>query len=74
MTDLTLHEGFPNIRIPAGATLRLTAVSPTTGAAVGGVTASSWAIYGDDDSDNLDALKDTIPHYTPEEVTGGIPA
>jgi hypothetical protein len=65
-TDYTLHEGFPDIPIEPGMRLRLNAVSPTTGNAVAGVTASVWSIYGRDTSGA--PLPDVVPLYTAEEI------
>jgi hypothetical protein len=44
----TEKEGFPPIPLTAGMKIRLEAIDPTTGAAVGGVQADRWAIYGED--------------------------
>lgn len=69
MTVRTLIAPFPDIAIGAGMRLRLEAIDPTTGAAVTGVTASEWAIYGIDLSDVIgDVLTDVIPPLTPEEI------
>lgn len=51
MTAFTLQAGTPAIQLAGGMILRLEAISPTTGAAITGVTSSAWAIYGVDDSD-----------------------
>ena len=60
MADYTLHEGFPNIRLQDGMVVRLSAVNPTTGSAVTGVTSSLWSIYGDDDSDDPTAVGEPV--------------
>lgn len=70
MADLTLHEGFPNIRLQEGMQLRLTAVDPATGNAVSGIVATRWSIYGDDQS-SAGIGDDVVPPYTPEEVIEG---
>jgi len=44
--------------------LRLEARSPSTDAAVTGVTSSLWSIYGNDQSEGL--LQDVVPVYSPE--------
>ena len=51
MTVYTLQAGMPQIVVDSGVYLRLEAISPTTGAAITGVTATAWAIYGDDLTD-----------------------
>ena len=51
MTVYTLQAGMPAIVVDSGVYLRLEAISPTTGAPVTGVTATAWAIYGDDLTD-----------------------
>jgi hypothetical protein len=49
--------------------VKLEAIDPSTGAAVAGVTASGWAIYGLDMSDVLgQQIEIVIPDLTPEEV------
>lgn len=62
MSDYTLHEGFPSIRLQEGMQLRLNAIDPTTGDEVSGVSATRWSIYGDDNSDTL--TEDSIPDYS----------
>lgn len=47
MTARTLVAGMPDITLAPGMILRLEAVDPTTRAAVGGVSATAWAIYGE---------------------------
>lgn len=61
MADYTLHEGFPALRVQQGMVIRLNAISPTTGLAVAGVTASTWSIYGEDDSDEPDTGEPGLP-------------
>jgi len=46
VTVHTLTAKIPSITIVEGLILKLEAVSPTTGAAVSGVSASRWSIYG----------------------------
>lgn len=72
MTDYTLHEGFPNLRIQEGMVIRLSAISPTTGLAITGVNASVWSIYGDDNSDTL--LEDVVPVYSLDDDEDAITA
>jgi len=62
--------GFPNIPLTAGMKLRLEARSPTTDAAVTGVTSSLWSIYGNDQSEGL--LQDVVPVYSPELSEGTV--
>lgn len=64
MSDYTLHEGFPNIRLQEGMQLKLNAIDPVTGDEVAGVIASRWSIYGDDNSDSL--IEDVVPVYSLE--------
>ena len=71
MADFTLHEGFPNILLEPGMTLRLSAIDPATGLAVTGITASRWSIYGDDEGAGGGTADDVVPPYTPEEVIEG---
>lgn len=49
MATLTLKASIPAIRLVPGMQLRLEAVDAASGAAVAGVTATRWAIYGDDE-------------------------
>lgn len=53
MAFFTEKEGFPAIPLQSGMVIRLEAIDPTTGAAVTGVQADRWAIYGEDQSDPL---------------------
>lgn len=46
MAVLTLTAKIPAVTLAEGMILRLEAISPTTGAAIAGVNASRWAIYG----------------------------
>lgn len=64
MAEYTIAEGFPHIPLTAGMQIKLEAVSPTTGAAVTGVTSSRWAIYGDDESDSALGIEDVVPLLT----------
>lgn len=50
MAHNTDKTGFPDIPITPGMILRLEARSPTTDAAITGVTSSRWSIYGRDES------------------------
>ncbi len=62
---------MPPLQLPGGSTLRLEAISPTTGAAITGVAVSDVAVYGIDISSQLGTLlEDVIPGYTPGEVEG----
>lgn len=54
MAHHTEQVGFPPIPMQAGMTLRIRALSPTTDAAVAGVTSTNWAIYGRDESEPID--------------------
>lgn len=65
MTTFTLQAGMPAIPIAAGMKLKLEAVSPTTGAAVSGVKATAWTIYGLNVSQELDLI-DEIPAWVPD--------
>ena len=51
MAHHTEQAGFPAIPLGPGMQLRLEALSPTTDAAITGVTSSRWSIYGYDESD-----------------------
>lgn len=51
MAHHTEQVGFPAIPLDPGMILRIRALSPTTDAAVAGVTSTSWAIYGYDESE-----------------------
>lgn len=46
MTVHTLTAKIPSITLVEGMILKLEAIGPTTGAAIAGVNASRWAIYG----------------------------
>lgn len=61
---------MPAIRLASGMKLKLEAIDPTTGAAVTGVTATDWAIYGENVSAETRPLVDLIPALTPNEVEG----
>lgn len=67
MAHHTEQTGFPAIPLRPGMRVRLRAISPTTGAAITGVTATEWAIYGRDRSGGGD-LSDEVPRYIPGEV------
>lgn len=55
MASVSLQASIPPIRLIPGMQLRLEAISASTGAAVTGVTATRWAIYGDtEDSETGD--------------------
>ena len=51
MTVHTLDAGIPQIALPGKSTVKFEAISPTTGAAITGVTVSTIAIYGYDRSE-----------------------
>lgn len=51
MAHHTEQTGFPAIPLRGGMKIRLEARSPTTDAAVTGVTSTLWAIYGYDESE-----------------------
>jgi hypothetical protein len=52
MTVYTLQASIPPIRLVPGMIVKLEAINPTTGAAITGVTASRWAIYGSEIADD----------------------
>jgi hypothetical protein len=62
VAHLTDNVGFPPIPLKAGMRIRLRAISPTTGAAITGVTATEWAIYGRDESEGV--IEDVVPDYS----------
>jgi len=66
----TEQTGFPAIPLSPGMKLRIRALSPTTDAAVAGVTSTNWAIYGYDQSGQ--ELTDVVPVYS-LEVDEGLP-
>lgn len=51
MATRTLKASVAPIRLIPGMQLRLEAIDATSGAAVTGVTATRWAIYGDTEDD-----------------------
>lgn len=66
-----LTAGAPNLSLQPGMILRLEARSPTTDAAVGGVTAAQWMIYGYDEGVGaMLLLDDEIPDWVALEVLG----
>jgi hypothetical protein len=46
MATVELFCGMPELELTGGAVLRLEAIDPATGAAVGGVVAKEMVIYG----------------------------
>ena len=70
MAHHTEQAGFPGIKLLSGMQIRLEARSPTTNAAITGVTANQWAIYGDDVSDTL--LEEVVPLYSLELGAGTV--
>ena len=58
----------PRVPLVAGMILKLEAVSPTTGAAITGVTCSSWAIYG---TRSDDGTADTLVNPGPFMLVPG---
>lgn len=66
MVVSTLQAGAPNIPLVSGMQLRLEAIDPTTGDAVAGVTATRWAIYGDDRSLQSGDLLSVSPLLVPD--------
>lgn len=52
MTVYTLLAPMPPIQVAEGMILKLEAIDPTTGAAVGGVSGRNWNIYGRGDDDD----------------------
>lgn len=67
MAHHTEQQGFPAVPLNAGMRVRVRVISPTTGSAVTGVTATEWAIYARDKSPGA-PLEDEVPRYTPEEA------
>jgi len=63
VTVRTLTAGMPPVVLTPGMILRLEAVSPTTGAAIGGVNASQWAIYGDPLEGDLELEEPDVPAW-----------
>lgn len=68
MTHFTKAAGFPNVPIEAGMKIRLRALSPTTDAAVTGVTCSQFAIFGRDlsSTDEADDPFAPLPEWVPD--------
>ncbi len=59
---------MPPLQLPGGSQLRLEAISPTTGAAITGVTVADVAVYGIDISARLGTLLvDEVPSWVPDE-------
>lgn len=71
MAHHTEQVGFPELPLTAGMIIRLRAISPTTDAAVTGVTASEWMIYGRDKSPGA-PLAEELPVWVPEEQAEGV--
>lgn len=63
MAHHTEQVGFPAIPLQPGMRLKLEALSPTTDAAVAGVTCSRWSVYGYDQSPGPDE-GDVVPLLT----------
>lgn len=59
------EAGLPQIQLTQGMIVRFSAISPTTGAAVTGVTVSNVSIYGGTLAPSPDALpqEDLLPIY-----------
>ena len=70
MTVYTLDAGLPAAVLPGGSKIRFEAISPTTGAAITGVTVADIAIYGYNRSDGAGTLAGEVPRWTPTEVEG----
>lgn len=70
MAHHELQAGAPSLPIKAGMVLKLEARSPTTDAAVTGVTSSRWTIYGYDESEGLSVIEDVIPLFTAQAGGG----
>lgn len=68
MTVWTLQAGLPEMILAGGTIVRFETLSPTTGAAITGVTITSAAIYGYEEADTSVDIVDVVPLYTPEEV------
>jgi hypothetical protein len=61
MATVELFCGMPELELRGGAILKLEAINPTTGAAVGGVVAKDMVIYareGDEDQGPPEPLKE----------------
>ena len=69
MTVYTLESDMPWIELPGGFVLQLEAVSPTTGAAITGVTVSDVAVYGQALALG-GVIERKIPKLTSEQVVG----
>ena len=69
MTHFTMQAGFPDLPLLSGMKIRLRAVSATQDAAVAGVLASQWGIYGWDAS--AEPETSDIPPYSLEERQAG---
>lgn len=52
----------PPIILVPGMILKLEAVSPTTGAAITGVTATHWAIYGKEHDETVTTVEPAGPY------------
>jgi hypothetical protein len=66
----TEAEGYPPIPLNAGMRFRLRTISPTTGSAVTGVTATEWAIYGRDYSAMPEEEGGELPTWVPSGDEG----
>ena len=55
MTVRTLVAAVPPVTLIPGMVLKLEAIDPSTGAAVTGVTATAWVIYGSDVNDTTES-------------------
>jgi hypothetical protein len=63
MATTELFVGMPQVELTGGAILKLEAIDPTTGAAVGGVVAKDMVIYG-----NQGAAADEGPDEPLKEI------
>lgn len=69
----TLQAPIPPIRLIPGMQLRLEAIDATSGAAVTGVTATRWAIYGDTEDDDTADVSSGPFQLVPGPVPVGNP-
>ena len=63
MTVWTLQAPMAELSLPGGSTVTFEAIDPTTGAAVAGVTVTSFTIFGS--QEGASTLEDIVPVYTP---------
>lgn len=69
MANNVSKTGFPNIPLKPGMILKLEARSPSTDAAVTGVSSSKWSIWARDLSDEPE-LDPQLPTWVPQGEAG----